>query len=508
MGSEELQAKLKQESEELDKVLKQLEQVPDKRLEKLKRYDRNLLAERVKSVLQQRDKVEILLDQFRRQQNNKDNNAKLTEPSGKIDALDKRIEREKLIIAKVLESVEEIRLFQPRDAGEWWSFSTPPSCWDRFDWLFNVGTFTCIAVSLGFASALFPPLWAGGSSTYGAFWGSLSVIAPTLLGLLPLEKASQVKDSLEQTLEQVKLPRNYKEEIIFAMSAILCVVLGLAFFQKNIIANTFYKVGTEKMANGSKGMASAESNLKVAIALNPNHSKAHFKLGWLYELRRDLDKSREQYKLSMKSHLIEDKSSEDQRINEGFFSEEDAHLHARIRLASLILKENFLRELELQGQSAKVGQGKTINQQEKSDQAKDFSLEKSPSTAAAILLQGLGEIQSASKDTQKSWYTVLGWARLQQERYQEAKEALDIAVSKLDEILEKSNKDPDVGRSAYCVKAELLDIQSKKKTQCQPNIKDERNEACKMWYKCRSFAGSVDPDEDIWLGKARDRLGK
>ena len=80
-------------------------------------------------------------------------------------------------------------------------------------------------------------------------------------------------------------------------------------------------------------------------------------------------------------------------------------------------------------------------------------------------------------------HTNLGWARLQQERYTEAQDALKRAIQLFGDRA-----------SAYCLLA-----------QTQEGLK-QADAALKTWEHCLQFANQKDPDEDLWIGMALKRL--
>jgi tetratricopeptide (TPR) repeat protein len=101
--------------------------------------------------------------------------------------------------------------------------------------------------------------------------------------------------------------------------------------------------------------------------------------------------------------------------------------------------------------------------------------------AADLLQKGL---QLVRDDRVKySLLKNLGWARLGQGRYAEAKEHLQAAI------------ELDSRRvSAHCLLAQVLEGQGKKQT------------ALAEWEICRQYADKSKPDEDLWYPMAQKRL--
>jgi uncharacterized protein HemY len=77
----------------------------------------------------------------------------------------------------------------------------------------------------------------------------------------------------------------------------------------------------------------------------------------------------------------------------------------------------------------------------------------------------------------------LGWARLGQKRYGEANVHLQSAIA----LGGKS-------ATAHCLLAQVLEAQSDLKG------------AQRQWETCRQSADVQNPDEDVWMGMAQQRL--
>lgn len=103
------------------------------------------------------------------------------------------------------------------------------------------------------------------------------------------------------------------------------------------------------------------------------------------------------------------------------------------------------------------------------------------SEAVSLLLLSLEKIED--DEIRYVVYKNLGWARLKQNRYSEASSFLQQAI----------NLNPDQA-SANCLMAQ---------------VQEELNQTDKsilFWENCIRFASELNPDEDTWLGLARERL--
>jgi Flp pilus assembly protein TadD len=169
----------------------------------------------------------------------------------------------------------------------------------------------------------------------------------------------------------------------------------------------------------------AISDFSKALELDPDFAETHYNLGSLYEDLRDFDRARSEYRLAI--------------------------------LGGLTAAYNNLARL--------------------------YILEKDYAAAVDLLLKGL---KLAQLDAEKSALQKnLGWARLGQGRYAEAKAELLTAID-----LDRKQA------SAYGLLAQALEGLG------------EKVEALVVWENCLRYASSYRPDEDTWIDLARQRLAK
>ena len=169
----------------------------------------------------------------------------------------------------------------------------------------------------------------------------------------------------------------------------------------------------------------AVSDFTTALKLDPNFAETHYNLGSVYEDLQDFDRAREEYRLAM--------------------------------LGGLAAAFN--------------------------NQARLCILEKDYAAAVDLLLKGL---KLAEHDVEKyALHKNLGWARLGQGRYAEAKAELITAID--------LNKEQ---AAAYGLLAQTLEGLG------------EKEKALVAWENCLRYASSYRPDEDTWIDLARQRLAE
>ncbi|NEO03911.1 MAG: hypothetical protein F6K50_54130 [Moorea sp. SIO3I7] len=95
--------------------------------------------------------------------------------------------------------------------------------------------------------------------------------------------------------------------------------------------------------------------------------------------------------------------------------------------------------------------------------------------------------------TQYSLLKNLGWARLKQGRYADAETYLRDAIE-LDKILEEEFKQTPA--AAHCLLAQVIENKPEK----------DPDNALAEWKICLRYTDIRNPDEDIWVGMARERI--
>lgn len=322
----------------------------------------------------------------------------------KVIELDSRLKQQAKLITKKVD-LEQWRKSLNPSAEAWWWFLTHK--WDRLDWLWSSSTLVCMTLSFSLLADIAPRFWAGGPTTLGAF----AIIGSSVLNLIVgggvLTQTG--REAKEHLLEKLKIPKHWWKEFSLGVTFLLLIVLGSVYLHLPKIAGVYYERG-KKQADVDKGwnskeLASAESNFKRAIAINPGYSQAHYNLGRLYERRQDLNEARTHYKIAMQGGSV----------------------RARVKLARLYL----------------------LDEKEPS----------SANTAVALLIEGSVDVDSATEQDQYSWHKTLSWARIKQGRYDEAFEELETAKQLREQVKWKDR----VPREPECLMASILEGQGKQK---------------------------------------------
>jgi tetratricopeptide (TPR) repeat protein len=190
------------------------------------------------------------------------------------------------------------------------------------------------------------------------------------------------------------------------------------------------------LKNYRKGdLGAAEKDYQRAISLDEDNIEAHFNLGNLYEDWLEFEKAKKQYQVVVADGLPQ--------------------------------AYNNLGRLYIQ--------------------------EKKYPQAAVLLVQGLvlAEEKNSTPEIKYSLFKNLGWARLQQGRYEEAQQTLQAAIG-IARNPDAKNYIPNPG-PAHCLLAQALE-------------KLKQPTALEQWQQCSQFGSRLNADEDTWLHLAQEKL--
>lgn len=105
----------------------------------------------------------------------------------------------------------------------------------------------------------------------------------------------------------------------------------------------------------------------------------------------------------------------------------------------------------------------------------------------------LAEEKNSTPEIKYSLFKNLGWARLQQGRYEEAQQILQAAIG-IARNPDTKKYIPNPG-AAHCLLAQALE-------------KLKQPKALEQWQQCSQFGSRLNADEDTWLHLAKEKLSK
>lgn len=325
---------------------------------------------------------------------------------------------------------------KPAEAAWWWHFQPSPSWLQRFDWLFTAAALIFLALSAGLITDIAPRFLEGGPDTRGAIIVVLQTVVVLLTTGSILTKTGQ--EAAKRILGSVNISKQWWQEF----AAITAVVLFLFLYNyRQSLPEIAVSYNDEGWMNYCAGhLTSAQFNYNRALKLNQDYLEAHYNLGILHEDLLDFEQAKTEYQIALQGGLTIAYNSL-------------ARLH--------ILEENYAAAI--------------------------------PLLRTALLRVEQGELrgemvncEGASVPVEVLKYELLknlGWARLGQERYDEARPYLDEAIALFNDQA-----------PGYCLRAQILDGLA------------DTEAAMTDWESCLQYASSDNPDEDVWIGLARQRF--
>ncbi|MDJ0598592.1 MAG: tetratricopeptide repeat protein [Crocosphaera sp.] len=216
------------------------------------------------------------------------------------------------------------------------------------------------------------------------------------------------------------------------MLILLSLILGFLGLRLSFstVSTWYMNWGWEHYKKGD--LSRAKENYQRALSLNSNNIEINFRLGLLYE------------------NLQQFKSAETQYL------------------------------LAMQG-----GNQTAIN-----NLARLYILNKNNAAAVSLINNARARFDTFSLDTEYALLKNLGWARFNQEAYDEARFHLDQAFN----LLPKTSSDNQNRADIYCLLAQVQEKQGE--------------DAMENWNQCNAKANSIYPEEDQWRRLAQQRIKK
>jgi len=413
----------------------------------LLKLETNPSSEHVLAVLLIRDQLQALLAQ---------ESELLPRNLIELEELDGRLKKHKSNITKLGKLSARRSLLEPPEKHWWWYF---PSQWEYLGVVKDFGYNVLVIIALTFSLSLLvntsTRLLSSGVSSNATF----AVLGQSVLALLVGGTFTQPgREAIEATLKRKYISKNYWQLISLGLSVGLVVLVSNVNDRLPIWAIAVNREGLEKY--DANKIESAKADFERAIAMRPDFAEARYNLGVLYEQLNDFDKAKAQYELA--AHTDPQK-----------FIDPITYLKANNNLGRLyILKKEYA--IAMQFLKRGLPAVDTVIDQLK----KTY-------TDAKVLKQEIHKVENVHYNLLKN----MGWARLGQERYQEAINSFDEAIA-----LDKKRS------AAHCLKAQIWEKQK------------DSEKAEKAWKFCLSDLDPSNPEstpeEDDWYGLGNKYLSR
>ncbi|NJN57088.1 MAG: tetratricopeptide repeat protein [Leptolyngbyaceae cyanobacterium SL_5_9] len=393
------------------------------RLFELETADPLPTVEQVLDVLTARDVVHALLC---------DRTRDVIRRPAVLTYLDRRLKKQSEKITRVADLSDLRTSFHPTAEAWWWFFEAPVPVywWDRFDRLWNALAIFLSLLCLFALYSISTRFLSGDRDTLGSVVVALQTALTGLVIGGVLTRDGHM--TIDRVLTTLKVPIHFKQEGRLILVTLLLTFLISFRLSFPLISHAYTSTGAKDYEAGR--LVEAQLNYQRAINLNPDNLEARFKLALALE---DLGES-----------------------------------------------EAASREYRIVSSSRKTDPN-ALNLEGLNNLARLYILTEGYDEAVPLLLQARDQVSPEAEYLRYSILKNLGWARLGQERYDEAEVYLQEAV-KIDDAM----------APAHCLLAQVLEEL------------DQSQAAIAAWESCLSRARQTDPDEDKWYGMARERLGE
>jgi len=221
------------------------------------------------------------------------------EALAKLIALDSHLQQQATLITSIGKLDTWRKSLTPPESAWWWFIQRQEEthAWDHFDWVWNTLTVACLTIFAAYMTSLVPRFAVGGLSLLESF----GVIGPSSLVALVLSsiKGGSGRDVIKQSLNKLGIPSYFQSEVTFAVSALLLV--GAIATHANLpkIADLYYQQGRQYYQKGL--LRKAQEQYQQALSLNPDNTKFRIALGEVYESLGELKLAEQQYKEAVRS---------------------------------------------------------------------------------------------------------------------------------------------------------------------------------------------------------------
>jgi tetratricopeptide (TPR) repeat protein len=335
-----------------------------------------------------------------------------------LDSVDQQLKDASLKIMETTNLEKWRDKVKPSQEAWWWyleSEAEKRSLWYKFDWIWNILTGIALAISASFMVSIYSAV----SMSDANFATALSTIAQ-ILGLAAIgggALSSTGQEMVKNILSSLHISRRFFAEATFVISFIF--MYG-AYYVNNNLDNYYYDNGIEAYSNGE--LSDAIGFMLQAKEMNPDGTHYDSWIGKAYESLGNLDQASNYYLQSVENGNFEDLNS-----------------LGRVHINKI----------------------------------NPITAQTNPHIAESYLLLALQRLQTYdnSEELMYKVRTNMGWALLNQQKYERAKSYLNVAMDRYHAVESLQTK-KDQSNMAFCFAAQLEEEQNNTKR------------ASKLWLEC------------------------
>jgi tetratricopeptide (TPR) repeat protein len=423
---------------------------------------------------------------------------------------------------------------------------------DKLDLLWKIFTLGFTAFSLALLGNMVPRFWVSGITPENFIGTALPGLLSILISKDTLGQVTNGYGVLEKSLKKLPIiPAWIRQELAFCLAFILFWIILFCHQNLNTFSTCYYQRGLLQiptkllevnespnwmcgaifMMSGTnhatleKSISKAEDDFKRSVALNPDHQKSNFYLGWLYELKQDLKNAEIYYSIAMQNksilsrirlanfHIPSSASPEsiNESGNESLKRTIQSHsLHSSLTKASNLIMGGWKDAYDVYERQDEIVKELAIQIQELVRVQKNKDAETSNNRIIAILNSLLEA---------RSYFSTVAHIRADQSRDLESLEAIQYALE-IHKSIMKISDSPSMpseimSTPLLCMYGEYLQFHPNTKIEqgWLPPIQKSENsplnmddELAPVWQGCLQYANSGDFDDDLWLTRVWNYL--
>ncbi|MDB9314830.1 tetratricopeptide repeat protein [Spirulina sp. CS-785/01] len=194
--------------------------------------------------------------------------------------LDDRLNKQARVIARCGNLPDWRKSVKPDDSAWWWFFQTRKKVnqWDRMDWLWNLLSAGCLAITASLFITIFRSLAVGGGITWQQSFAGIAQ-GTGLIVLAQSSLTSKGQERVQNLLRNLGIPDYLYSEATFSASLVLLLISGAAYYQ---MPGWLKEKGQENYHMGN--LSQAEKRYLQALNLDPENASINLRLGEVYEL--------------------------------------------------------------------------------------------------------------------------------------------------------------------------------------------------------------------------------
>lgn len=251
--------------------------------------------QQILGVLRMRDRVEHLWQQF--QQHPERPTTLAVDQTIQLAQLDQQLQDRQAAIAQCPQLAQWRQSLAPPESAWWWHFPKPLGKRDRLDWLWQSLTLATLTLNASMATYILPKFLLGSTGLLSSF----AALSPAVLTLLAGGGALTTvgQRTINQFLTALGVPKDRWQETKFSLSAILFIALLSFWSQFSRIAGWYTARGNQLYTSGH--IIKAKNYFEQALVISPDYEAAHFGMGNILESLQQFDEAKTAYLIAAKA---------------------------------------------------------------------------------------------------------------------------------------------------------------------------------------------------------------